>query len=80
MSEAKIVWHPYPKEKPKQTGAYLITVIPKGSKRVVAIGWYSLNIIEKSWTFHYGYCAGCSDEDVKAWSELPKPYLEKKNE
>lgn len=69
-------WKPYPKNKPKQTGKYLVTVIPKWRTRVVTEGWYSKETFNKDWTFPITLCAGCSDEDVKAWTVLPQPYGE----
>lgn len=65
MSENEVKWHPYPKEKPKREGVYLVTL----KDEEVTSDW-----------FNSGYFRFYVD-DVIAWAELPEPYRPKvKNE
>ena len=71
MSEAKIVWHPYPEEKPKVPGCYLITMkYPSyeddkdSSDFEVVIGyWYCKR-----------FYISAKDKNVLAWADSPEPY------
>ena len=64
MSENKVIWHPYPQEKPpKQMESYL-TTMPKG---IVGINTFIDSVF------------GLYDNEVIAWAELPEPYNPKEN-
>lgn len=63
MSENKVKWHPYPKEKPKVPGRYLITMKYSSDTEVV-IG---------SWDCKRFYISA-RDKNVLPWAESPKPY------
>lgn len=58
MSKTVVKWHPYPKEKPKREGVYLVTL--KDEK--VTSDWFN------SGDFYFYV------DDVIAWAEKPKPY------
>ena len=67
MSETKTVWHPYPKEKPKEDDQYIVTVSTRHALFTTTCNWITRkNIFEDYW-----------DELVAAWAELPEPYKEK---
>ena len=57
-----IVWHPYPKEKPKEHKQYLVTVLFNGEPYVDLDDYFS-----------YGWDDWKEDE-VMAWAEKPSPY------
>lgn len=59
----QIVWHPYPKEKPRPGNEYLITYkgFVTGSPYVHICNYYA---------------GGFSSASVTAWAEIPKPYEE----
>ena len=60
MSETKIVWHPYPQEKPPKDGLYLIT-LKFGNTKDVSIGYLTKDI---------------NSNNLIAWAEKPEPYKE----
>lgn len=62
MSETKTVWHPYPQEKPKEDGSYLITTIYCHIPEVISENY-------ENGEFNL-------DAFVVAWAELPEPYEE----
>ena len=64
MSETKIVWHPYPKEKPIEFTWCLITSL-SGNRKV------SIRMFGKTQF-------SIRDDEVIAWAELPEPYKEEK--
>lgn len=70
-----IKWHPFPTEKPKKKGRYLVTVIDHAdddSEPVVIIGRFRKKT---------GHFWAQMDDDVLAWAKLPEPYKkEKENE
>ena len=67
MNETKIVWHPYPKEKPKKRGRYFVTwITPIGRQIWVTV----LKFDSKNKKFELED----STHQVIAWSELPLPY------
>lgn len=57
-----IVWHPYPKEKPKEHKQYLVTVLFNEEPYVDFDDYFS-----------YGWDDWREDE-VMAWAEKPSPY------
>lgn len=67
MSETKTVWHPYPNQKPKIEGEYLVTSI-FGSIKEVVTGYFESGRFDNEF-----------DNCVKAWAELPKPYNPEEN-
>lgn len=73
MSENKVIWHPYPQEKPKKNDSYLITLKGRNSIPFVCQDIYNDDI--KAFRFE-GYS---TFEKVTAWAELPEPYKENKN-
>lgn len=63
---AVIEWHPYPKEKPKKSGDYLVSI--KAGDKIFAYTAYwidSIGIFELRWIGR-----------ILAWAELPEPYKE----
>lgn len=60
MSETKIVWHPYPKEKPPKEGLYLIT-LKFGNTKDVSMGYLTKDM---------------NSNNLIAWAEIPEPYKE----
>ena len=85
MSETKIVWHPYPKEKPfseyenidKNTNkeiSYLCTVKKCGKLFIAELTWHTL--FKK---FQRLYWIDNIDKFVTAWAEMPEPYNPKEN-
>ena len=72
MSENKVKWHPYPNEKPKNKGQYLLTTKNcENSDLFVGIDTFFIDSnvfgIEPS-KMHLIY----------AWAEMPEPYMNKK--
>ena len=65
MKESKIIWHPYPQEKPKEEGYYLTTVRVAWTNYIETDFYY---INKKHAYFSY------SNPFVTAWAELPTPY------
>ena len=72
MSENKVVWHPYPQEKPKNNSVkpYLVTIMCF-SETIVDMEYYEDD--------SFKWCKSKEDERVIAWAELPDPYKELKN-
>lgn len=69
MSETKIVWHPYPKEKPTEEKDYLISFHDWAEKRNgVAFDFYNLK--HDAWDV---YDDGLYT-NVYAWAEKPEPF------
>ena len=66
--ETKVKWHPYPKEKPKREGDYLLTLMID-NHRYIRFGYY--DIFKKRSCF-----LGTNEMYIIAWAELPKPYTE----
>ena len=66
----KFNWHPYPEEKPKESGNYILTVKNK-KKRIIATSHWFNNTRD--------FCNE-DDEQVLAWAKFPEPYKEQKNE
>ena len=60
MSESKIIWHPYPHEKPPKDWLYLIT-LKFGNTKEVSMGYLTKGIYSNT---------------LIAWAELPEPYKE----
>ena len=80
MSENKIKWHPYPKEKPlvkdsNKVEDYLVTIRFKKEKFVINA---SFSPYYKQ--FYKEYMRSDLDKFVTAWAELPEPYKEQKND
>ena len=66
MRESKIVWHPYPEEKPKKVDQYLVSVNMGNESFTSTSYWISReNVFEDIW-----------DECIYAWAEMPEPYKE----
>ena len=70
MSENKVIWHPYPKEKPKNNSdiPYLVT-------------WLFDSVLGKEPTVDLFYYEDDSfkwnqNNEIIAWAELPDPYKE----
>lgn len=76
-------WHPFPKEKPKDDGYYIVTINPfLNSYPVVSDFWKSMTVCDedfsKTETVSFW---GTYGNQVLAWAELPEPYRpEKENE
>lgn len=68
----QVDWKPWPKEKPKERGNYLITYIDKWNKnkKYVCERFY---LSKNSWSF--GERLECI-----AWAELPEPYKGEAND
>lgn len=69
MNETKIVWHPYPKEKPTEEKAYLISFYDCTRKRH-GVDFDFYNPGHDVWDV---YGDGVYTK-VYAWAEEPKPY------
>ena len=63
LQEKQIVWHPYPKEKPKVANWYLVTLDYEDMDNFVS---------KKFWDGKTDLIWDC----CIAWAELPKPYEE----
>lgn len=68
MSETKIVWHPYPKEKPKKSDWYFVTT--KNKKVYIDYFFAKPTIPGELIEFEF------LDDEAIAWAEIkvPKPY------
>ena len=62
MSETKTIWHPYPKEKPKEEDEYLVTVSNHPKNFVHYLFYSGSPCYSNQWKY------------VIAWAELPEPY------
>ena len=58
MSKNRVKWHPYPQERPKKDGLYLVTH-SFGNKREVSMAYVTKDI---------------NSNNLIAWAEKPKPY------
>ena len=63
MSETKIVWHPYPQEKPKSARRFYLVTSPDVISNGIDINYFT--------EFNRFV-----DKRVIAWAELPEPYKE----
>lgn len=76
MSETKIVWHPYPKEKPKITGTYIVMIESScygdTFEHLELAGWIGENFLVRNANFH-------KSGVIVAWMLLPEPFEEKEN-
>ena len=74
--EQTFKWHPYPQEKPKEWGRYLVTRMRKvdfDDWNIVTIGKYEDG---GPWELSYWECGGL----ITAWAEIPEPYKEEVEE
>lgn len=75
MSESKVIWHPYPKEKPKvplkETSEWgweysvahiFLTTQKRDNQTAIGVSLF--------------YDGEFADNEVIAWAELPEPYKE----
>ena len=77
MSETQVKWHPFPQEKPKNDGYYLVTVNPfLNSYPVVSDFWGGVTVCNNDlskmetisfWEEYEG--------QVLAWAEMPDRYI-----
>ena len=63
MSKNRVIWHPYPEEKPPKDGLYLIT-LKFGNKIGVSMGYVTKDF---------------NSDNLIAWAEKPEPYNPKEN-
>lgn len=70
MKKVEIKWHPYPQEKPKEEGEYLVT-LRVGTRDYVKVDNYLIN---KKHSYFM-----LSDDFITAWAEKPKPYEDMNN-
>ena len=74
MSENKVKWHPYPKEKPPITDLIFTEYLVTRKSRVNTVVDIDLWVNQGHWNVSY-------NRSVRAWAELPEPYRpEMKNE
>lgn len=68
----KINWHPYPKEKPKKTGHYLVCdeYLKRHDDAGIRVSFW-MQFEDGIWGWSQGY-------RIIAWAELPEPYSEDK--
>lgn len=73
MSENKVKWHPYPKEKPESyTKDYLVTIVKHYGKhqvKKVAIDTWTDSKEGGEWEMFHDM----TNTEVTAWAELPEP-------
>ena len=71
MSETKVKWHSYPKEKPQNEGNYLVSFRDAIDSDFEVQSYIAINI---SWFDgeSFDWFGSC----VFAWAELPEPYHE----
>ena len=67
---AVIEWHPYPKEKPKKSDDYLVSI--KAGDKFFTYTAYWIDTI--------GIFELRCDGRILAWAEMPAPYKEQKND
>lgn len=60
MSENKVIWHPYPQEKPKRAREFYLVTTDVISNDIDIDYFNQLNQF--------------ADKNVIAWAELPEPY------
>ena len=63
--KTKVIWHPYPKEKPKRNDKYLVSI--KRTKRSSTDAFYWDKLLDFGERLN---------EIVYAWAEMPEPYKE----
>lgn len=63
----KVNWHPYPKEKPKKSGEYLVTLICNRKNDEPTVTTFQYSARKEKWVPIW-----CND--VIAWAEKPEPY------
>ena len=67
LKDSIVEWHPYPKEKPSESGYYLVTT--DGIRNdVIDIAWFDAEMS--------GLLQWNKASDILAWAYLPKPYEE----
>lgn len=68
-----INWHPYPQEKPKESGMYIITL--RGDPCTNFGFWFAK---EEFWSHdrYYNMYDWLECAHITAWAEMPKPYGE----
>ena len=76
MSENKVKWHPYPKEKPPvkdndKVEDYLVTI--RYRKEILVI---NASFSPYCKQFYREYMISDLDKFVTAWAEIPEPYKE----
>ena len=69
MSESKIEWHPYPKEKPKTDDQYIVSIKLWNNSFTATANWR--NVKDKF--------VDVFDRNITAWAEMPEPYNPKEN-
>lgn len=69
MSESKIEWHLYPKEKPKTDDQYIVSIKLWNNSFTATANWR--NVKDKF--------VDVFDRNVTAWVEMPEPYNPKEN-
>ena len=69
MSESKIVWNKYPKEKPKIDDEYIVTIKLWNNSFTATANWR--NVKDKF--------VDVFDRNITAWAEMPEPYNPKEN-
>lgn len=76
LDKLGIPWHPYPEEEPSKEGNYLVTL----SDGNIAIDSYVTDWFDGDPKATVFYRWGENDEeDIIAWTELPKPYKKEKS-
>ena len=66
MSDSKIVWNKYPKEKPKTDDEYIVSIKLWGDSFTTTAMWR--NVKDKF--------VDIFDRNITAWAEMPEPYKE----
>lgn len=74
MSETKVQWHPYPKEKPEFHEPVLVTLRYRGGDKVVSTDMLHRRAPSSKRKERWGYDG--SGKKVIAWAEFPNPYQE----
>ena len=70
LKESIIEWHPYPQEKPSESGEYLTYIrVPYGGDMYDICEWDCEGVFVKGWDYQ-------RDVIVYAWAKLPEPYKE----
>lgn len=74
-------WHPYPKEKPKKSGRYLVTIVSEFmGKRVTTDDFYDYKELLENYNRGPRYYWYYHNGEVIAWAELPEPYKSEVND
>ena len=66
MSESKIVWNKYPKEKPKIDDEYIVSIKLWNNSFTATANWKNVK----------NEFVDVFDRNITAWAEMPKPYEE----